>query len=155
MNPRDFFVVAKKLSDINDPAHCRSAISRAYYAVYNQAVGILEQWGFEIERGPSGHKEVQYRLLYSNDKGAQVIRRQLMDLEGDRVKADYRLDQAAIEGQQTAQSKVLQVEKMMAELEAARTDGVRSGRMYDSIKKNEQRIQSMLREYRQRIAGDR
>jgi len=154
MDPKDFYTLAEKLSQTDDPAHCRSAISRAYYAVYNHAVNILRDWGFEVENRPSGHKEVQYRLFYSNDTDFQHISTQLGDLLGDRVKADYRLDQPGIESQRTAKSKVSLVKRIMEDLSAGAKDAHRSGRMYENIKNNEPRIQAQLKSHKQTIAGD-
>jgi hypothetical protein len=55
MDPIDFYNLAVELSVNAKPAHCRSAISRAYYAVYHVAVGLVKAGSNTISEGAKGH----------------------------------------------------------------------------------------------------
>lgn len=61
MDPRDFHALAVRLATGTAPAaaDCRTAISRAYYAVFNVAAEHLRGMGFPIGKGAAAHGEVQ------------------------------------------------------------------------------------------------
>lgn len=48
MEPREFQILASELVSRNRPADIRTAISRAYYAVFNVGVEVLKEFGFTI-----------------------------------------------------------------------------------------------------------
>lgn len=65
MNGEDFLEIAKALQRMKSEAAQRSAISRAYYALFNQATQLLQTWGMAVLQNPSGHAEVQNRFFNS------------------------------------------------------------------------------------------
>ena len=46
MRPRQFLDLAARLAESGGPADCRTAISRAYYAIFNEAEAFLRRMGF-------------------------------------------------------------------------------------------------------------
>jgi hypothetical protein len=68
MEAKDYFDLAQKLAQMRTEAAIRSAISRAYYALLNSAVQLLQQLGFRVEQGPGKHGEVYRRLFNSGIK---------------------------------------------------------------------------------------
>lgn len=121
MNPREFQELAERLVTIDRPAETRTAISRAYYSVYNVAAEMLKDIGFEISEGPGGHSEAVQRLSNCGSVKVQKVGSQLSDLRSRRIKADYRLERRDVEISKTAQAIVIQAAKMIKELDECRT----------------------------------
>jgi hypothetical protein len=117
MNPRDLCQLATRLVDGGSPAELRTAISRAYYAVYLVAVEHLEGMNFRISKGPGGHGEVQHHLNNSGDADLQHISSQLGDPHGRRIRADYHLDRRDVENPKTARALVIQALQMIETLD--------------------------------------
>lgn len=73
-------------------AKLRSAISRAYYAVYNTADKYAASKGirgFHRTRGGSRHKDLIKRFLESRAKGHKQLGSNLNRLHNQRIDADY------------------------------------------------------------------
>jgi hypothetical protein len=121
MDPREFQVLASQLVSRNRPADIRTAISRAYYAVFNVGVEVLNEFGFTISEGPSGHGEVRFRLSNSGDSEVVKIGSKLKDLHTGRLHADYRLARKDVENQKVAQALVQLAEKMIQTLDECRS----------------------------------
>ena len=62
MDPHDFYQLASQLANSPHAAELRTAISRAYYAIYHVGVTPLESLGFRLSSGPAGHGDVRNRL---------------------------------------------------------------------------------------------
>jgi hypothetical protein len=122
MDPQEFLQLASELVRGSRAAELRTAISRAYYAVYNVSVEILAGMGFRIDRGPGGHGDVQKYLGNSRDPEVEKIGSQLVDLHGRRIRADYRLDNKDIENQKTARALVEQAGRMIRTLDECRSE---------------------------------
>src|SRR5687767_5406019 len=90
MNADEFLRIAGVLvaKYSNDEAALRTAISRAYYGAYHVAVDLLSRACTEH----LDHGSVRRLLKESGLSLAQRAGRHLDDLQGSRVKADYRLD---------------------------------------------------------------
>jgi hypothetical protein len=117
MNPREFQELAQRLVLIERPAETRTAISRAYYSVYNFVVQMLKEIGFEVSEGPSGHGDAVQKLSNCGSVRVQRVGSQLSVLRSKRIQADYRLDRRDVEISKTAQAIVIQAGKMIKELD--------------------------------------
>jgi len=126
MNPREFLKVASELVAGATPARIRTGINRAYYAAYNTGVELLTGMGSKIEKGPGGHGGVWKRLSNSGDAEVVKAGSQLRDLEGKRIKADYRLDNTDVEDQKTAQADVEVSRRIIQILDACRNGSKRT-----------------------------
>src|SRR5216683_5344874 len=91
MNPRDFTRLASDLATKGGSAECRSAISRAYYGVYNVATQFLELMGIQRPK-QTYHLTLQYRLRASGDVEIEQLGDDLGDLCQRRNHADYKMD---------------------------------------------------------------
>ena len=116
MEPREFLKLASTLVTQSQPAQIRTAISRAYYAVFNTAAQFLADLGFPLPRA-GVHVAVQHRLQNCADLKIKRIGSELTDLHTKRIQADYRLSQKSIEGQRTALTVISQADRMMQALE--------------------------------------
>lgn len=117
MNPRDFHQLASELCQGNRAVNFRTAISRAYYAVYNVGFEILSGMGFRLSTGSAGHGDVRNRLSNSGEEQIVSIGSKLSTLESMRIKADYKLDRKDVENPKTAQAIVRQVEEIIQTLD--------------------------------------
>jgi len=85
----DYLRLAKDLAENSSEAELRSAISRAYYSIFQQARKALESAGFPIERSSIDHKLVPETLKSRQDVNARQLGVHLERLRIDRNKADY------------------------------------------------------------------
>jgi hypothetical protein len=121
MDPRAFHTQAVDLLRGGQPADCRSAISRAYYAAFNVAAALLRANGFPILENHTSHEQVRRHLLGSNNAGVMGVGSQLGDLRGMRNKADYKLALSAVEDVRAAQVVVTTAGKHIRDLDSAFT----------------------------------
>ncbi len=96
MEAREFHKLASALLADPKPAQIRTAISRAYYAIFNLAVQFLTGLGFGLPRN-NKHVAVQHRLQNCGDSEIARVGSQLTDLASKRVQADYDLGDKIIE----------------------------------------------------------
>lgn len=96
MTGHDFIALAGRLAASNDEAALRSAVSRAYYGAFHLAIAFLA----ELDCPTNGHGEPPRRLSEPGNENARLAGQLLIELQGARVKADYKLNDrrlAAIE----------------------------------------------------------
>ena len=117
MNPREFQELARKLADGDSPAEFRTAVSRAYYSVFNVGAELMKGMGFAISESPSGHGELEYKLSNSKHLDVEKVGSQLADLRSRRIHADYRLERKEAETQKNAQAVVQQASGMIMVLD--------------------------------------
>lgn len=113
MNPRAFLELARHLLDENTPAKCRTAVSRAYYAVYNFSVETLKDLGIQVAQGPGGHGQVVNYFSNAGDRGLSEVGAQMGTLHAKRINADYRLANAGWESHSYAEIAVRQASVML------------------------------------------
>lgn len=142
MNPRDFNLVAFKLANGKIKAEFRSSISRAYYAAHNVGVEFIRHIGFELSTLHEAHQKVIDRLSNSKDIELQKVGSQLSSLRGDRIKADYRLDNTDIETQKKAKLAVSQASRLIDALDTCKVDHNRKKTVVESIQDYIERIES-------------
>jgi len=107
MNPREFLTLAQRLSLETTEAAWRSAISRAYYAVFHVARQLLEDLGFTVPRADRAHGYLWLRLANCGDARVQQAGRDLNDLRRHRNEADYDLARSI-------QSRIAQIHEQLA-----------------------------------------
>ena len=86
---RDYLGLAQELSQRQDEAALRSAISRAYYAVFCSARVYLEKQGTIVSTmGPDSHTQV-WNAFQRKGIAAKAIYQRGKSLKYRRQKADY------------------------------------------------------------------
>src|SRR6516225_8151850 len=103
MNPRQYLELAAELAEGTRPADWRSAISRAYYAVFNVADEFLRRMGFQPPK-KDYHVILQRRLLVSKDNEIAGLGSDLGDFHVRRIRADYQMDDKGSENQNNARA---------------------------------------------------
>ena len=126
MRPRAFHELATRLASSEDPADLRTAISRAYYAVYHVAREMLESASFRISKGPAGHAEVFRCLSNCGIPELQRMSSDLGDLRSRRNDADYDLKNEYVELPSTARYYAKTSENIIRALEACQNEPQRS-----------------------------
>jgi len=91
MEPVLFLDVAKKFLNTPSEAAYRSAVSRAYYAVFHAAASFLEKLGFKRTKGPQAHGEIPARFNNCGVEDGEKIAGWLHELHHQRILADYDL----------------------------------------------------------------
>lgn len=94
MNPAEFISVGARVVGIG-PAGARSAVSRAYYGAFHEALAFLQKIGCAPSANGSAHSSVPQFLCCTTNDNARDAGYLLSDLHSDRVRADYRLDKPA------------------------------------------------------------
>lgn len=130
MNPDEFLVLAEQLATGPGEAALRSAISRAYYAVFHV---VLQELGpaFEIPVDASGHRILGHCLRNCGVPQAVPLAQTLDSLRDLRNRADYRLDDVG-PSPATVAARVASARRFVTEYRAlprpAFLDGVRAYR---------------------------
>jgi hypothetical protein len=105
MNPEDFATVAEEIVKGGTPAHCRTAIGRAYYSAFTTAFILLKQ---DVRFPKTGDKHTKVRLYLANcgHPLMQKVSSQLGELKDKRTQADYEMEATEVEDPQTAELQV-------------------------------------------------
>ena len=93
MRPQAYLDVAEELARTGGAARLRSAVSRAYYAVYHLATQATAELG-----GParsSSHDVIGDRYLVSQDPDVSALGQRFLNLKAARHRADYKLADGA------------------------------------------------------------
>ena len=88
MRPDEFLEVADKLRVIDTSAALRSAVSRAYYAVFHAATVAQLKLGARRTRS---HDVLGSRLQASPDSAVRLLGDRFLSLKARRVESDYRI----------------------------------------------------------------
>jgi hypothetical protein len=88
VEPQVFLEVADDLARLGGPGHLRSAVSRAYYAVYHASTMASRQLGASPAHS---HDEIGNRFQTSDDPVISSIGQRFLDLKSARQRADYKL----------------------------------------------------------------
>ena len=97
MEGKDFLTIALQYCGSSSEAERRTAVSRAYYALFNTIKYLLKAAGFRIQKTASGHEQL-YRYLHNSGLAdAQAIASKLNSLRTVRNDADYELQKAGFD----------------------------------------------------------
>jgi hypothetical protein len=92
-DPLLFLEIASRYKSSGNEYERRTAVGRAYYAVYNFVCDRLQREGVQTFKKDGGdHDRMVYYLTNCKDSQAGVVGNLLKDLKGRRKNADYRMD---------------------------------------------------------------
>lgn len=99
MDPLDFIALAIRLSNSQNEADLRSAVSRAYYGAFHIARQFLVDCGLRFPPKEAYaaeiHRKVRFCLSESGNAAAMIASGSLRLLRNQRNEADYDLDSKA------------------------------------------------------------
>ncbi len=122
MTGHEFIALAGRLATSNDEAALRSAVSRAYYGAFHLAIAFLA----ELDCPTNGHGEPPRRLSESGNENARLAGQLLNELQGARVKADYKLNDHRVAAIEFARHQVEVAYSIRDELEKCAGEEVRA-----------------------------
>jgi hypothetical protein len=127
MNPFLFYLLAERLANdaAGGPAEFRSAISRAYYAVFHRTREFLTELGIRSPAGPASHGKIPMALQALTDRDVKQAGKDLDALKGKRNRADYALTDAAFNQRATAQRIVAEAFQILGAIAACLGDAAR------------------------------
>lgn len=118
MEPKLFLELAKKLLTMSSEAAYRSAVSRAYYAVFHAAAVFLDKMGFATARSSQAHGQLPIRFNNCGTKDGVQMARWLKDLHRNRLSADYDLNSSDFNAQFKSAMLIAQAEQALLRLHA-------------------------------------
>jgi uncharacterized protein (UPF0332 family) len=89
MTPRDLINLANDLCEDEREVAWRTAVSRAYYAVFHAAAQLLDQAGFEVPSSEQAHAYLWLRLHNCGQPDVQAAGIEMKELRAKRNQADY------------------------------------------------------------------
>ena len=101
MNPEDFATLAEEIVKGGTPAHCRTAIGRAYYSAFTTAFLLLKK-DIRFPKTGDKHTKVRHYLANCGDQAMLEVSSKLGDLKDRRTQADYEMDATAVEDPKSA-----------------------------------------------------
>jgi len=117
MDARNFLTTADQLAQGATEADWRSAVSRAYYAVFHVARRLFTTCGFTVPRADRAHSYLWLRLCNSGDAVVQRAGADLNALRRLRNHADYDVDRPL--PQATALAQAQNARRVLQALDAA------------------------------------
>jgi uncharacterized protein (UPF0332 family) len=139
MDSMDFLNFAKDLLKNDKPINYRTAINRSYYAAYHVAVNLLEKSDVPIPKSGSGHGVVRRYLGNCGIKVIEEAQSKLSNLYSDRIKADYKLTNKAVEKKANAIKAIYSSENIITTFDKYNSKGNRK-KMSEGIKDYLQKI---------------
>lgn len=138
MKPKAFYNLAYSLAhNGSGPEDFRSAISRAYYAVYNTADNVVCELVGKLDRPErqSYHLRMRDCLKCSHDQLIIQTGHQMWDMFQQRKDADYVMSDPVVdvENPKTAQAVVQQAKKLIERLETAMDNPGRRNRIQTAL----------------------
>jgi len=91
MSGEEFLEVSKNLLKTPNEAAYRTAVNRAYYAVFHCSAAFFSELGLKISDGPQTHGQFLARINNCGTPELQSIHTNLVDLYKRRRLADYDL----------------------------------------------------------------
>jgi hypothetical protein len=117
-DPREFQRLAIELAQRGGPAELRTAIGRAYYAVFNTSAEMLRRFKVPVTRNAAGHGEVLRYLGNSGDAELIDAGYKLGTLRARRNAADYDLTSSEAENANTVRSVVETARRILEVIDA-------------------------------------
>jgi uncharacterized protein (UPF0332 family) len=138
----DFLFAAEQLLKIPNEATWRSAVSRAYYAVFHCAVEFLSGLGFPASRGPQAHGELQFGINNSGVAEFQKLYQMIHRLYDRRRLADYELQNDEFQSQATAALWVASAQQAIAMIADCKKSKTLSAQIRQGIRAYENKLKA-------------
>lgn len=124
MNPRDYRDLASKLAAKADTtsAELRTAVSRAYYALFNVAVELLQKMRVKHVGGWEAHRLIPDALRFSGNRDLSIAAGELVDIRKMRWAADYDMGDDVVEHNRTVQKIAARAKQAIKKLDGCEAD---------------------------------
>jgi uncharacterized protein (UPF0332 family) len=121
MTGRDFIECALRFAQVPIEGELRSAVSRAYYGAFHDALHLLRGNGVRLPRTEQVHVKVGFCLRDCGDPVSAKAAQQLEVLRNHRKAADYDLDDTRFTDSQFAFSEIARAQRIMESFDRCRS----------------------------------
>jgi len=140
MSGEDFLSLAKSLLKTPTEAAYRSAVSRAYYAVFHVGIAFLAELGLKASEGPQAHAQLRARV---NNCGVPELKNtyeQLYDLYKRRRFADYDLNITIFQAQANVALMVASAGQIITTIKQCQQSQALRNQIRNNIREYERKI---------------
>jgi uncharacterized protein (UPF0332 family) len=130
VDSRDFLTLARQLAKGSDEAALRTAVSRAYYALFNHIVGFYESKGIKWDSTEQIHLKTQNCLAGCGQVDVAKLSVLLGSIRADRKRADYNMKDGSFCRKNTSQAVILNVEFCLQKFDKHREASVAGARRF-------------------------
>ncbi len=120
MTGRDFVICSEQFARGSSEAELRSAVSRAYYGAFHEALALLRACGVWLPRTEQVHVKVGYCLRDCGDPYAMKAGREL--LKSKRKVADYDLDDDQFIATRAVRSETARARRILETIDQCRAE---------------------------------
>ena len=121
MTGRDFIDCAEQFAEGRTESVLRSAVSRAYYGAFHEALSLLHVCGVWLPKTEQVHVKVGYCLRDCGDPDAALAGQQLDVLRSRRKIADYDLNDNRFAASSAVKREVLKARQILETFDRCRT----------------------------------
>jgi uncharacterized protein (UPF0332 family) len=121
MTGRDFVACAEQFARGSTEAELRSAVSRAYYGAFHEALALLHACGIWLPKTEQVHVKVGYCLQDCGDPDGAEAGRALELLKSKRKVADYELDDHRFSASRAVRIEVARARRTLETFDQCRT----------------------------------
>ena len=121
MTGRGFMACAEQFAEGLTEAVLRSAVSRAYYGAFHEALALLHACGVWLPRTEQVHVKVGYCLRDCGDPDTAMAGQQLDVLRSRRRIADYDLDDNRFAASSAVSREILKARQVLETFDQCRT----------------------------------
>jgi len=117
MEGKEFFTLAQKLTQMRNEPALRSAVSRAYYAVFHCCMKLLTELGFKFSKDASAHAKVAAYLNNADIIAINDVADALSYLRKRRNFADYDLTSKEFQDHLSCQGDLIRAHAAISQIE--------------------------------------
>jgi len=126
----EYLELADELVTRDQEAALRTAVSRAYYAVFNSIAGFYESQGIKFAHNDNKHRKYHDVLQNCGSTELQVLAETVASLHAERKKADYNLSDARLRKKQVCEAAVVSAHDCIKCFDLHRDKSVEGARQY-------------------------
>jgi len=145
MNGEDFLEVSRLLLKTPTEAAYRTAVNRAYYAVFHCCTAFFSELGLKISDGPQTHGQLLSRINNCGTPELQNVHAPLFDLYKRRRIADYNLNSSQFNAQAFVALDVASAGQIIATIKRCQQSQPLRIQIRDGIREYERRINASSR----------
>ena len=130
MKASDYLDLADELVKRDHGAALRTAVSRAYYAVFNCIAGFYEDEGIHFDRVDNRHVKFQHILTNCGLTELQELAVRVASLHAERKRADYDMSDVRVEKKTVCEAAVLSAHDCMKDFARHKDRSVAGAKKY-------------------------
>ena len=142
MHGKDFVYPAEQLLRMPSDAADRTAVNRAYYAIYHCSSEFLSELGLKTSSGPQTHGQLQARVNNCGVTEFQQLYRIIHKLYDNRLLADYDLKNDDFKSQSTTAFLIASAKQAIAIIDDCKKSPNLCNRICQGIREYEKKLKA-------------